>query len=100
MNLLGEARMEAIVRRGMKDGEMYVSQAWVGRGEYDLELSHRARGRIDKLMKPYTSITVVLRENATRERIKREKREKRERKRVWVHLPNRPIYGQQQYYQW
>ncbi|RPB27833.1 ribosomal protein L22 [Terfezia boudieri ATCC MYA-4762] len=100
MNLLGEARMEAMVRRGMTDGEMFVSQAWVGRGTYEKEISHRARGRIDMLRKPYTSITVVLKENATRERIEREKREKKERKRVWVHLPNKQIYGQQQYYQW
>ncbi|KAF8420794.1 ribosomal protein L22/L17 [Tirmania nivea] len=100
MNLLGEARMEAMVRRGMADADMYVSEAWVGRGTYDSEMSHRARGRIDMLRKPYTSITVVLKENATRERIEREKREKKERKKVWVHLPNRPIYGQQQYYQW
>lgn len=100
MNLLGEARMEAIVRRGMKDGSMYVSEAWVGRGAYDKEMSHRARGRIDMLRKPYTSITVVLKENATRDRIASEKQEKANRKKVWVQLPNRPIYGQQQYYQW
>lgn len=100
MNLLGQARMEAMVRRGMTDGEMYVSEAWVGRGTYEKEMSHRARGRIDMLMKPYTSITIVLKENATRERLAKEKAEKEARKKVWVQLPNKPIYGQHQYYRW
>ena len=100
LGLLGEARLEAIVRRGMKDQEIYVSEAWVGRGTFERELNHRARGRVDILKKPYTSITVVLKEQATRDRIAKEKTEKKARQKVWVQLPNRPIYGQQQYYQW
>jgi len=92
--------MEAMVRRGMKDGEMYVAEAWVGRGLYTKDVNPRARGRIDMLRKPSTSITVVLKEQATRERIAKEKAEKKARRKVWVQLPNRPIYGQQQYYQW
>lgn len=100
LGLLGEARLEAIIRKGMKDQEIYVSEAWVGRGTFDRELNHRARGRIDFLRKPYTSITIVLKEQATRDRIAKEKAEKKARQKVWVQLPNRPIYGQQQYYQW
>jgi ribosomal protein L22 len=48
-------RNEAIVRKGMKPEEMYIAQAWVGRGPFEKELNHRARGRIDMLNLPYTS---------------------------------------------
>lgn len=34
---------------------IYVDQAWVGRGKYDREISHRAKGRIDVLRPPWTS---------------------------------------------
>jgi len=76
------ARNAAIVERGMglgkamgtmgssatirlKDGslhkvvdrtEMYVDQAWVGKGTYGMDQSKRARGRIDTLMLPQTSM--------------------------------------------
>ena len=52
---LRHTRDEAIVRKGMDPGEMYISQAWVGRGTYGKGLNHRARGRIDMLRLPYTS---------------------------------------------
>ncbi|KAI5811628.1 ribosomal protein L22/L17 [Peziza echinospora] len=97
---LTDARAEAMLRRDMNPDEMYIDQAWVGRGTYEKELSHRARGRIDMLRKPYTSITVVLKEEATRKRLAKEAAEKVARKKVWVQLPNKPIPGQQQYYQW
>jgi ribosomal protein L22 len=48
-------RNEAIVRKGMKPEEMYIAQAWVGRGPFENGLNHRARGRIDMLKLPYTS---------------------------------------------
>jgi ribosomal protein L22 len=48
-------RNEAVVRKGMKPEEMYIAQAWVGRGPFERELSHRARGRIDMLNLPFTS---------------------------------------------
>jgi len=80
-NHLIEARDRAIVERGMglgeaqgtagkkvavklKDGSkhvvrdhtnMYVAQAWVGKGPYGQDISPRARGRIDRLMLPQTS---------------------------------------------
>ncbi|KAF8461934.1 ribosomal protein L22/L17 [Kalaharituber pfeilii] len=97
---LTQARAEAMVRRDMDPEEMYVSEAWVGRGQFDMEQNHRARGRIDTLKRPWTSITVVLKEEATRKRIAAEKEAKKARQKVWVQLPNRPIYGQRQYYQW
>lgn len=73
------ARDEAIVRRGMglggleveegglvveKSGkrrvvrdktEMYVDQAWVGRGAYGRKPEYRARGRVNLLRPPTTS---------------------------------------------
>lgn len=81
-NHLIEARDRAIVERGMglgqvngtvgkrvaiklKDGEkhvvrdmtnMYVAQAWVGKGPYGHDISPRARGRIDRLFLPQTSM--------------------------------------------
>ena len=60
MGVLAQARMEAIVQRNMSPEEMYVSQAWVGRGTYEREMNHRARGRIDMLYKPYTSTNFLV----------------------------------------
>ncbi|KAA8905997.1 ribosomal protein L22/L17 [Sphaerosporella brunnea] len=93
-------RNEAIVRKAMKPEEIYIAQAWVGRGPFERELNHRARGRIDMLQLPYTKITIQVKEQATLERIAKEKEAKRLRKPVWQQLPSRPIYGQRQYYQW
>ena len=83
------ARNEAIVKRGMELGEekaerpkdqtkgqvvedkngtrrwvsdrtnIYVDQAWVGRGSYTKELSFRARGRINILRHPTTSKSLI-----------------------------------------
>ncbi|TGZ85219.1 ribosomal protein L22 [Ascodesmis nigricans] len=96
------ARDEAIVRHDMRPETMYVSEAWVGRGEYGHALNHKARGRIDQLWLPKTQITVVLKETKTLERIKKEKDAKRLRKAVQHILPSRPITGngQRQYYLW
>lgn len=125
---LNQARNEAMLRRSMDPKVTYIEQAWVGRGEYKTAMSHRAKGRIDQLRLPYTSslilvsrmvivelatfcymlmrsfsclgITVVLKEEATKHRIAAEKEAKALRKKPWVQLPSRPIYGQTQYYRW
>lgn len=34
---------------------IYIDQAWVGRGKYDREALHRARGRVDIMRPPWTS---------------------------------------------
>ncbi|CAZ83215.1 unnamed protein product [Tuber melanosporum] len=94
------ARNESVVRKRMDPQQTYIEQAWVGRGTFGLEVSHRARGRIDTLRLPYTSITVVLKEQVTRDRIAKEKEEKRLRKKPWEQLPSRPLVGQTQYYRW
>ncbi|KAI5812333.1 ribosomal protein L22/L17 [Pyronema omphalodes] len=93
-------RDEAILRKGLKSEEMYISQAWVGRGPFDRGLNHRARGRIDMLKLPYTSITLNVKEQATLDRIAREKQAKKDRKPAQQILPNRAIRGQRQYYTW
>ncbi|KAI9820410.1 MAG: 54S ribosomal protein L22, mitochondrial [Phylliscum demangeonii] len=123
---LEHARNEAIVRRGMGLGEvdgtkgepvqielrsgkrkvvtdrtsLYIDQAWVGRGEYGAEPEYRARGRINILRPPVTSISVVLKEEATRIRQHVEREEKRRNRKLWQQLPNRPITAQRPYYTW
>lgn len=96
----------------LKDGQkltvtdptaMYVSQAWVNRGPYSREYSHRGRGNIHILRPPHTSISLVLKEEKTRIRECREREEKAVRKRrakVWSQLPNRPVTMRNQYYAW
>ncbi|KAI9860474.1 MAG: 54S ribosomal protein L22, mitochondrial [Trichoglossum hirsutum] len=123
---LEHARNEAIVRRGMglgsvndtkgepvqirlKDGkkkvitdrtQLYIDQAWVGRGPYGKEPDFRARGQIYMMRPPKTSLSVILKEEATRIREAVRREEKRKRKPVWVPLPNRPITAQRPYYSW
>lgn len=82
---------------------MYIAQAWVNRGPYGKGYDHRARGRIHMLRLPYTSLSVVLKEEHTRIREAREREEKDARRRrdnVWVQLPNRKVLAQRQFYCW
>ncbi|KAK6332548.1 54S ribosomal protein L22, mitochondrial [Orbilia blumenaviensis] len=97
---LVQAKNEAILTKNFDPEQTYISQAWVGRGTPDKAPLTRARGRIHIIEKPYTSISVILKENKTLERLAKEKEDKRLRQKVWVPLANRPIYGQHQYYQW
>ncbi|KAL9116277.1 MAG: hypothetical protein Q9187_007198 [Circinaria calcarea] len=80
--------------------QIYISQAWVGRGTYGQKLDHRAKGRINIMRPPRTSITVLLKEEATRIRLAEEREQKRQKKRVWVPLPDRPVTAQRQYCLW
>ncbi|KAK6513390.1 54S ribosomal protein L22, mitochondrial [Arthrobotrys megalospora] len=97
---LVQAKNEAILTKNFDPEQTYISQAWVGRGTPDKAPLTRARSRVHIIERPYTSIAVILKENKTLERLAREKDEKRMRQKVWVPMPNRPIYGQHQYYQW
>ncbi|KAI9694738.1 MAG: 54S ribosomal protein L22, mitochondrial [Bathelium mastoideum] len=123
---LERARDTAVVARGMglgeveerkgapveiktKDGKhmviedrtgMYIDQAWVGRGPYGKELEFRARGKVNMLHLPSTSLSVVLKEEATRVRQHEEREEKKRKRKVWVQLPDRPITAQRPYYSW
>ncbi|KAG0652003.1 54S ribosomal subunit [Hyphodiscus hymeniophilus] len=120
------AKNEAIVKRGMglggsgkkiqqalriqtKDGKrvnvespttIYVDQAWVGRGLYGSTPDYRARGKVSMMTNPTTSLSVVLKEEATRIRLHQEREEKIKNRKVWVQLPNRPITAQRQHYSW
>ncbi|KAL1614645.1 39S ribosomal protein L22, mitochondrial [Diplodia seriata] len=120
------ARDHAVVSRGMglgeaegtkgdpveielKDGRrklvedrtgIYVDQAWVGRGPYGKAYDIRARGRVNVLRLPSTSISVVLKEEATRIRQSEERQKKRDNRKVWTHLPDRPIQQQRQHLLW
>ncbi|KAI9667027.1 MAG: 54S ribosomal protein L22, mitochondrial [Trizodia sp. TS-e1964] len=88
-------------RRVVKDRTaMYIDQAWVGRGMYRKTLEFRARGKVNTLRHPHTSITILLKEEATLVRQAGEREAKRKARKPWVQLPNRPIQGQRQYYCW
>ncbi|KAG5982763.1 hypothetical protein E4U55_001415 [Claviceps digitariae] len=125
---LEEARDLAIAQRGMglgkvngeilpeprkiqtKDGSwieisdptrMYIAQSWVGRGPWrGKELDIKGRGRTGLIKNPSTSFTVLVKEEKTRIREYEEQEAKKARRGPWVHLPNRPIYGQRPYYSW
>jgi len=76
--------------------EIYIDQAWVGRGPYGNLPDYRARGRIYIMKTPWTSISLLLKEEGTRVREYEEREAKRLRKRkekVWVPLPDRPVGG-------
>ena len=129
---LEHARDEAIVRWGMgmnpipgdplapsepititlKDGQrrritnptsIYIAQAWVNRGPFTFTTSKRARGRIDKINHPSTSLSVMLKEERTLVRQWKDLDAAALRKRraqLWTQLPDRKIYAQNQYYSW
>ncbi|KAL5343474.1 ribosomal protein L22/L17 [Aspergillus crustosus] len=96
----------------LKDGEkkvirdptsIYISQAWVNRGPYGYDYDYRARGVVHLMRPPYTSLSVVLKEEKSRVREweDREAKALRQRKsKLWVQLPDRKITGQSQYYSW
>ncbi|KAL4799695.1 ribosomal protein L22/L17 [Aspergillus venezuelensis] len=82
---------------------IYIAQAWVNRGPFEKAWNHRARGRIEILNKPWTSLSVLLKEEKTRIREwqDREAKELRKRKaKLWTQLPDRPVTQQNQYYSW
>ncbi|KXS94654.1 hypothetical protein AC578_5560 [Pseudocercospora eumusae] len=83
--------------------KIYIDQAWVGRGPYGRLPDYRARGRIFIMRTPWTSLTVVLKEEKTRIREHEEREAKRRKKiteQVWVPLPDRPIQTHRQWYSW
>jgi len=82
---------------------IYIAQAWVNRGPFDLGYKQRARGRIDTIRKPYTGLSVLLKEEKTliREWEERDAKALRQRRsQLWTQLPNRKITSQNQYYSW
>jgi len=113
MDLVAQTkRKEKAVEVQLKDGkrhlvedrsEIYIDQAWVGRGPYGTLPDYRARGRVFIMRTPWTSISLLLKEESTRVREFEEREAKRRRQKldnVWVHLPDRPIQTKQQWYSW
>lgn len=83
--------------------KIYIDQAWVGRGPYGQLPDFRARGQINMMRTPWTSISVVLKEEATRVREWEQREAKRRRQlkdKAWKALPNRPLQIQRQWYSW
>lgn len=82
---------------------IYIEQAWVNRGPYGYDYDHRARGQINLMRPPYTSLSVVLKEEKTRIREWQNREAASQRKRqtqLWTQLPDRKISAQSQYYSW
>lgn len=83
---------------------IYIDQAWVGRGPYGKLPDFRARGRVFLMRTPWTSLSVVLKEEATRIREWREREARRAKKRsadkVWQQLPDRPLRNPRAWYSW
>ncbi|KAF4447608.1 hypothetical protein F53441_8865 [Fusarium austroafricanum] len=80
---------------------MYIAQSWVGRGPWrGKRIDYKGRGRMGIIKHPSTSLTVLLKEEKTRIREYEEREAKKNKKGPWVHLPNRPVYGQRPYYSW
>jgi len=80
---------------------IYIDQAWVGRGPFGQLPDYRARGRVFVMRTPWTSLSVVLKEEKTRIRLHEEREEKRRKAvlaNVWTHLPDRPVQWQRQWY--
>lgn len=85
--------------------DIYISQAWVNRGPYGKAPDYRAFGRMNIMRPPHTGLSVMLKEEKTRTRIKDEKEAKAIRRRMgksmWTQLPDRKIQGPQgQYVLW
>ncbi|KAI0185110.1 ribosomal protein L22/L17 [Xylaria flabelliformis] len=125
---LEEARAEAVASRGMglgategqllskkrtiltKDGDklevedptrLYVDQSWVTKGPIrSIRVQYHARGRMSFMKSPTSRINLILKEEKTRIRLHDERVAKEAKKAPWIHLPNRPVTAQRQYYSW
>ena len=83
--------------------KIYIDQAWVGRGPYGKLPDYRAKGRMNIMRTPWTSISLKLKEEATRVREHEEREAKRRWQKidnVWVPLPDRSIQSRHQWYSW
>ncbi|KAF1948983.1 ribosomal protein L22 [Byssothecium circinans] len=87
-------------KRVLDETEMYIDQAWVGRGEKGVSPEFRARGRVNMLTHRTAMFTILLKEEKTRIRISQEMQKKRENRKLWLPLPDRPVTSQRQYCLW
>ncbi|KAI1761961.1 ribosomal protein L22 [Hypoxylon sp. FL1150] len=80
---------------------LYVDESWVTKGPWrGQRIQYHARSRMSMEWRPSASISLVLKEEKTRIRKHDEKVEAQAKKAPWVHLPNRPVTAQRQYYSW
>ncbi|KAH7011976.1 ribosomal protein L22/L17 [Ilyonectria destructans] len=80
---------------------MYIAQSWVGRGTWrGKKIDYKGRGRMGIIRHPSTSLTILLKEEKSRIREYEDREAQKAKKGPWVHLPNRPVYGQRPYYSW
>ncbi|KAJ9156264.1 hypothetical protein NKR23_g1497 [Pleurostoma richardsiae] len=80
---------------------MYVAEAWVTKGPWrGMRIDYRARGRANIMKRPTAKINLVIKEEKTRIREHKERKAKEFRQGPWVHLPDRPVTAQRQYYSW
>ncbi|KAJ4361901.1 39S ribosomal protein L22, mitochondrial [Neocucurbitaria cava] len=103
------AKTAKITKVELKDGskkvvrdpsEIYIDQAWVGRGNSWKTPEFRARGKINLLTHRTTSFSFLLKEEKTRMRISEEIKKKRDNRKLWVALPDRPVTAQRQFCLW
>jgi ribosomal protein L22 len=97
---LEHAKEEAIRLNEMKEGQIIVDQAWVGRITYSKQLWPRARGRVNIRMRPTVSFSVLLRSAETVN--KRVEKKKLRHLESLVRRPSemKPIYNARPYYTW
>ncbi|KAF2854062.1 ribosomal protein L22 [Plenodomus tracheiphilus IPT5] len=87
-------------KKTVQPWDIYIDQAWVGKGESWKTPEFRARGAINMLTHRTTSFTVLLKEEKTRMRISEEIKKKRDNRKLWTALPDRPVTSQRQYCLW
>jgi Ribosomal protein L22p/L17e len=97
---LEHAKQEAIKLEDMKEGEIVIDQAWVGRDPFRRQVWPRARGRTNVRMRPRTHFTILLRPSSVlQERVEKVKKIKLE---SLGRRPSerKPIYSPRPYYTW
>lgn len=62
MNLLRSAIANAETNHGLNTDSLVVAEAWVGQQMILKRFMARARGRGNRILKPYSNMTIILRE--------------------------------------
>jgi ribosomal protein L22 len=97
---LEHAKEEAIRLQEMKDGQIVLDQAWVGRNAYRKQLWPRARGRVNIRMRPFSHFTVMLKSKETVEKQVEKVKLRKLHKLVRRPSEMKPIYNPRPYYTW
>ncbi|OLL22433.1 54S ribosomal protein L22, mitochondrial [Neolecta irregularis DAH-3] len=90
--ILKQARSAGITQNDLTTTEMFIDQAWVGRGSFLKNKWPVGRGQANLRRSPTTKINVILKGDDTLRRRAKEAEEKRLRRKLWVPLPSRPIH--------